>query len=167
MPTPPRSHTAAINAFANANQLNDWATSQLRYIGHRIAAYIMSIDSLASARNPSAAITARYPAARQHVAVMGGRPLTPEPLAALALSPTFTDARREGILARAVRADDAAASRYVLITHPDAIFDIDRRDNTALHHPADGIRRPRRPPPPRDVRRDRPRQGWLHSRRHR
>ena len=67
---------------------------------------------------------------------MGGRPPTPETTAALALSPTFTDARREGILARAVRANGAGATRYVLITHPDAIYDIDRRGSTALHHAA-------------------------------
>ena len=36
-----------------------------------------------------------------------------------------------------MRANDAAATRYVLITHPDAINDVDRRGNTKLHHAAD------------------------------
>ena len=136
-PASPRSHTAAINAVATANQLDESATIQLHSADTRIAAYIMSLGPLASARSPSAAVANRYPAARQHVAVMGGRQPTPEPLAALALSPTFTGARRKGILARAVRANGAAATRYVLITHPDAIFDIDRRGSTTLHHAAD------------------------------
>ena len=39
----------------------------------------------------------------------------------------------KGSLARAVRASDAAATRHVLIAHPDAIYDVDRRGSTALH----------------------------------
>ena len=40
-------------------------------------------------------------------------------------------------MARSVRANDIAATRQVLITHPDSVHDTDRRGRTALHHAAD------------------------------
>ena len=60
-PASPRSHTAAINAVATANQIDESATIQLHSADTRIAAYIMSLGPLASARSPSAAIANRYP----------------------------------------------------------------------------------------------------------
>ena len=96
-----------------------------------------------TARNPSAAITARYPAAHHHVAHLDSQTPAPDavaltPPAAAGQPPSLiVDPRREGIQARAIRANDIAAARYVLITHPDPVYDADRRGRTALHLAAD------------------------------
>ena len=93
---------------------------------------------LDTARNPSAAITSRYPAAREQVA-LADRLTTPSDAAVTtpdAAAPTG-DRRRQGILQRNARAGELAAVRHALITHPDSNYDTDRRGRTALHHTAD------------------------------
>ena len=89
-----------------------------------------------TARNPSAAIAAGYPAARQQVALADRNATTCD---AAALIPSAaappTDPRREGIQARAIRTSGIAVVRHVLITHPDCVYGTDRRGRTALHPP--------------------------------
>ena len=85
--------------FAIANQLDAQATAQLQSVDQRIAAHSMAQGSLTSARNPSAAITARYPAARQHVAALDACVPIATPPSTLAVPPTLADGRREGMLA--------------------------------------------------------------------
>ena len=127
----PRTHAAAVDLFATINQLDAQATAQLQNADPRVAAYVMVQGTLTTARNPSAAVTAQYLAARQHVALLEGRSLAHAAASAIALSPTLSDSRRDGILARAVRAHDVAATRHVLIAHPDSVFGVDRRGRTA------------------------------------
>ena len=98
----------------------------------------MAQGPLDTARNPSAATTARHPAARQYVALLDSRTPSRDAQAILpAVAASPTDPRREGILARAVRANDVAAARRVLVTRPDPVFDTNRRGRTALHLAAD------------------------------
>ena len=47
------------------------------------------------------------------------------------------DARREGALRRAVLDGTLAAVRGALISHPESVFDTDRRGRTALHLASD------------------------------
>ena len=69
-PLSPRSHDQAVVSFAALRRLDQPTTFQLRTEDPRVAAIVMARGSLASARNPSAAITSRYPAARALVAAM-------------------------------------------------------------------------------------------------
>ena len=130
-PFSPRSHDAAVTTFANLNRLDPLAIAALRAADPRVAALVMARGLLDSARNRSAAITSRYPAAREQIA-----------LAARLTAPVTNDAhpcdsRRNGIPRRAVLSGELAAVQHALINHPDSIYDTDRRGRTALHTTAD------------------------------
>ena len=92
-----------------------------------------------TARNPSAAIAARYPAAREQVALADRNAMPSD-----AVVPTQGNARptgyqrREGILARAIRTGDLALSAPRSHSRtPSLIYGTDRRGRTALHMIAD------------------------------
>ena len=133
----PRSHDQAVVAFATLNLLDTPSFIQLRAEDHRAAAIVMARGSLASARNPSAAITARYPAARALVAALNRAQAATSDRSARAVAAPAADVRREGVLHRAVRDATPAAVKASLISHPDSALDTDRQRRTALHLAAD------------------------------
>ena len=135
-PFSPRSHDAAVTAFANLNRLDSQALAGLRATDPRVAALIMARAPLDSARNPSAAITSRYPAAKEQIA-LATRLTTPATTAPATTDTRSEDCRRIGIRRRAVPSGELAAVRHALITYPDSIYDTDRRGRTALHLTAD------------------------------
>ena len=112
-PFSPRSHDAAVTAFANLNRLDSQALAGLRATDPRVAALIMARAPLDSARNPSAAITSRYPAAKEQIA-LATRLTTPATTA-----PATTDTRSaEHWAARApLRAHACLATLAVLYCH--------------------------------------------------
>ena len=115
-------------------QLDAQATAQLQIADPRIAAHVMAQGSLTSARNPSAPplLPDTPPLGSTSLLSTAARP-PPSPCPpSPSHQPSPTPAVK-GSLARAVRASDAAATRHVLIAHPDAIYDVDRRGSTALH----------------------------------
>ena len=131
----PRSHDQAA-AFATLNRLDTTDFTQLRTEDPSVAAVVMACGSLESARNPSAAITARYPASRAlTTAFYSGHAIHPDRRAPAAEPPP--DPRREGVLHRAVREQTRAAVRGALIPPPGSAFVTDRRGRTALHLAAD------------------------------
>ena len=112
----PRSHDQAA-AFATLNRLDTTDFTQLRTEDPSVAAVVMACGSLESARNPSAAITARYPASRAlTTAFYSGHAIHPDRRAPAAEPPP--DPRREGVLHRAVREQTRAAVRGALIAPP-------------------------------------------------
>ena len=140
-PITPRSHDRAVTNFVVVYHLDADSTFHQRQEDPRVAAIVMARGSLASARYPSAAITARYPSVRATLAALDSplsHPSTPAPIiAAPPPVPPTLGARREGSLHRTVRDAALALLRAALIAHPESVRDVDRQQRTALHIAAD------------------------------
>ena len=132
----PRARHQVLTQLATRNRLDDQAVAQLRAKNPRVAILVTTRGSLDAARNPRAALTARYPNGRRFVALGDGASPAPAPASGTPCT-TVAVPRRERVLFRAHRANDTAAIKHALITYPDAVFDHDKRGRTCLHLAAD------------------------------
>ena len=139
-PLSPRSHEQAITQFSHYNRLDAQAIARLRAADPRIAVHVMAQGPHQHRPQPKCRhhreVPRRTPS-RRAPRQPNASPRRRRPHPYRRPPSLIVDPRREGIQARAIRANDIAAARYVLITHPDPVYDADRRGRTALHLAAD------------------------------